>query len=592
MCASTVISPLLALLSPSESSPQLVLAALRSLNAVADSLLLCHPSKDRSYEGLLGLLYTERHLSTITDLLLQTSESTTVQQHINLTATLINKTCHEEHHRAMLAQAGVLEALAFKLASYVLATEYVLNPNLSSGLSSRSPVQLLPRPSNFKMSPILQAVSAIIQHSKLRAIQLLSAPVFASVFQRPDAYTTTYDSKSSLWDPHNSNKFAHRQTLPSVIDQMLPSLPGSHFRSSSAPMSNLTSVGALNSSGKQPLTSRSFSSAIEVIQSQGLEFIEEEQSPLIGWLLYVSRSENEVTGLTAAWVLAILYKHGLTKRGKEAAFALLLVPALSRMLDKDLKISSDATDAYDVCISTSPNKFIIETAPAILTMFAASSLEVQKAAADAGVIKKLSQLLKESYDEIPLNLSASMWAPDPSISERMDSRDDASKLGPDGLSPIACHMIRLRESVLLALAAIASDKDEYRKQIIENGVIPFVIKTLKPEDADPSVTTHDYAQSEGPPSTAPRSLLGNTKDAILAACGAAKSLSRSVSVLRTSLMDSGLIAPLFTLLKHQDMDLQIAATGVVCNLVLQFSPMQEVNTHLLLFRSGHMLIGG
>lgn len=42
-------------------------------------------------------------------------------------------------------------------------------------------------------------------------------------------------------------------------------------------------------------------------------------------------------------------------------------------------------------------------------------------------------------------------------------------------------------------------------------------------------------------------------------------------------MDAGLAAPLFGLLKHQDIEIQIQATAVVCNLVLDFSPMREVS---------------
>ena len=362
------------------------------------------------------------------------------------------------------------------------------------------------------------------------------------------------------------------------MDCLLPPLPGL-LRNSASSMSTGPPLGCFGSSGRQYQTSKSFSSAVEVIQSQGLEFIEEEESPLIRWLLFVARTKDEVTGLTAARLLAILHQHGLTKRGKESAFALLLVPTLSRTLDKDLKIPSDAAYAYDVGVLTSPNQFVLEQAPAILGILAANSIEVQKAAADAGVIKKLSQLLKESFDESSLTSSASLWAPQMSASETPESRDDASKLGSEGLSPIACHVMTLRESVLVALAAMASDKDEYRKAIIENGVIPFIIKTLKPEHIETSPDFQSSVHNGSFALAATKSVTGNPKDAILAACGAAKALSRSVSILRTSLMDAGLIPPLLVLLRHQDMDLQIAATGVVCNLVLQFSPMQEVKTH-------------
>ena len=41
-------------------------------------------------------------------------------------------------------------------------------------------------------------------------------------------------------------------------------------------------------------------------------------------------------------------------------------------------------------------------------------------------------------------------------------------------------------------------------------------------------------------------------------------------------MDAGLAAPLFVLLRNQDTEIQVAATAVICNLVLEFSPMRDV----------------
>ena len=471
----------------------------------------------------------------------------------------------------MLAHTGVLEALAVRLASFVVATGCSLNYSRDG---SKHIGDIAPATSRSRISPILQAIGAIIQHSKSRAIQFLNAPAFASVFPKPDAdLNSSYEKKPTVWGPNASTMFNVRQAPPNPLDTLIPPLPSTHFRSSLAPSSTFPPLGALGSSSKQNQMSRSFSSAIEVIQSQGLEFIEEEESLLIPWLLYIARVENEVTGLMASWLLAILYRHGLTKRGREAAFALLLVPSLVRMLDKDSKTSSVISNTYDTSVLASPDRHIKEQAPSVLAMLATNSLEIQKAAADAGAIKKLSQLLKESYDEMPASSLAAMWTPGSSTSKQFEGRDDSSKLGRVGLSATAYHVMRLRESVLIALAAIASDKDEYRRAIIDNGVVPFVIKTLKPEESDP--VPQSNGQTEGT-SRYRRSFTWNCKDAILAACGAARALSRSVSTLRTSLMDAGLPAPLFVLIKCQDMELQVAATAVVTNLVLHFSPMREV----------------
>jgi len=52
-------------------------------------------------------------------------------------------------------------------------------------------------------------------------------------------------------------------------------------------------------------------------------------------------------------------------------------------------------------------------------------------------------------------------------------------------------------------------------------------------------------------------------------------MSRSVSILRTSLIDYGVAKPIHALLTHPNVEVQIAATEVLCNLVLHFSPMRE-----------------
>jgi hypothetical protein len=66
---------------------------------------------------------------------------------------------------------------------------------------------------------------------------------------------------------------------------------------------------------------------------------------------------------------------------------------------------------------------------------------------------------------------------------------------------------------------------------------------------------------------------------LIAACKVTRSLSRSVSVLRTSLIDHGVAQPVYELLKHPSVEVQIAATEVITNLVLEMSPMRPVCLH-------------
>jgi armadillo repeat-containing protein 8 len=130
--------------------------------------------------------------------------------------------------------------------------------------------------------------------------------------------------------------------------------------------------------------------------------------------------------------------------------------------------------------------------------------------------------------------------------------------------------MRYREGILKALAALAPFKDEYRKAICDNGVVPYIIDSLKPR---PSEQPEDLSKSKNTVAD------GNPIPTLLAACGAARTLTRSVTALRTSLIDAGVTLPLVELIKHRDIEVQIAATSVICNLVLDFSPMREVRTY-------------
>jgi hypothetical protein len=243
----------------------------------------------------------------------------------------------------------------------------------------------------------------------------------------------------------------------------------------------------------------------------------------------------------------------------------LLIPILIRMLDKDYEIAGDDGVQYGGLIASTDR--LKEEAPAILATLVIDDQELQKHAVDGGAIKRLSQLLKETYNPIQENVRP-MWHVD---GEEKTTNTDAQSadcmLGSPGYSPIHCHVMRYRENILKALAALVPFKDEYRKAICENGVVPYIIDSLKPCSKDPLDTSN-------PKNTAAD---GNPTPTLLAACGAARMLTRSVSVLRTSLIDAGVATPLFALIRHQDTEVQIAATSVICNLALDFSPMKEVS---------------
>ena len=565
--AGCVFPPLLSILCPTESPPQLVLAALRALNTVADAALLNYNKTESADGKFVKVLYEDQHLANLAQILEQSSSALVIQQQISLVAALITKTCKEESQRKTLVLSGVLDALATNLATFVVATGGAAQSPHDNDFKPASAIA--PATTRSRLAPILQAIGTIISNSKARTSKFACAPAFTTIFPRsevdPYSWRAPYSRLSKRNAPRNS------------IDTLVPS--SSQFRESGSHSSNFPPLGTNSAWGNKQRASRGFSSALEITPTEVFSGTDEDETALVGWLVHVVRAETGVTRLMASWVITLLYRVGLANRRREMGLAFLLVPLLVRMLESDYKLPQDTLPSYDSSFLQRPDWLVMEYAPTVLAILVKDSIDLQKAAVDAGAIKRLSQLLKQSYDPLPTTSSTSMWDPHPPEANRSSHQDTSSttKLGSTGLTALAHHVLQMRESVLSCLASLATFKDEYRKAIIDNGVVPFVINSLKP-----------YAKSaaNGKPdadgSADKAGLAGNPIPVLLAACDTARALSRSVSTLRTSLVDAGLAAPLHVLLKHHDVEVQVAATAVVCNLVLEFSPMREVSNDSLL----------
>ena len=488
-----------------------------------------------------------------------------IQQQICLAAALITKTCKEESQRKTLAFSGVLDALATRLASFIVATRGpICAPDGPDDMETAGiPVAT----TRSRLSSILQAIGTIISNSKLRTTRFAYASAFTAVFPRSEADPYSWRA------PHA--RLSKRHTSNHSLDTFIPPLSSSQYRDGLSQTSNFPPLGAHGGLGSKQRSSRGFSSALEITPTEFFSTSDEDETPLITWLIHVIRFESDITRLMASWVLTLLYRAGLANRRREAGLAMLLVPLIVRMLASDYRLAPDTPPSYDNSVLHRPDWLITEHAPTVLAMLVVDSNELQRAAVDAGAIKRLSQLLKQSYDPLPNASTSSMWTPSPRVSSGMDVTDLAtvSRLGLTGLLPEAYHVLQMRESVLSALASMATFKDEYRKAIIDNGVVPFIIHSLKPQTKD---STNIFSNASD--TSDKHSSVGNPTPVLLAACGTARALSRSVGILRTSLVDAGLASPLYTLLKHRDIEVQNAATAVVCNLVLDFSPMREVSS--------------
>ncbi|KAL8872607.1 MAG: hypothetical protein Q9174_001788 [Haloplaca sp. 1 TL-2023] len=563
--ASSVIPSLLALLAATDSCDKVVLAALRTLNSVADASALEHLGTNGQGKGLVHSLYTEDGLTGIVQLLSQNSSSSVVQEQIALSAALIGKTCHDDGQRSLLVRRGVLEALACRLSTFIVATDYAFG-TARQQRDSHDGSGILPATTRSRLAPILAAIGRIIDTSKSRAQTFLSTPSLTVVLLRLEANIAGNSEKKAAPWQHSATFGSARPSVLSKLDDLLPQIPNLPNKTPLPESSYHPPLGIIGTSTRQPLSPRTPNYAQDTTYSQASKTAPEVENPLIAWLIYIARAESGVARSMAAWIISLFYRSGLIEKQREPSLAMLLVPLLVRSLDKNARDTTDDDSANKAHLSRSTQWDYQEQAPEILAVLTLDSPELQRAAVDAGVIKKLAQLLKETYNPLPTDTNMSQWNAEPQGEIGLNGCDETSSVVDSNVSPVDYQLARVREATLKAFGAIASIRDDYRKAIIDNGVIPFLIESLKSERG---------IQTNGDQIDNATHSARNSKGVILAACGAARSLSRSVSTLRTSLMDAGLAAPLFALLKHDDVKVQIAATAVITNLVLEFSPMRE-----------------
>ncbi len=543
-------------------------------------------------------LFSRQNLGSLCRVLSQSSPASHIQNQISIAASLIIRLCQEERHQQGLANSGVLDALATKLASFVVAEGLVIpGAEVSAQRDGLQEYFPQPAPPNANLSLILEALAVIIADSKCRAAQLLYSPsILATLPISPPVEFSASPSARAVWNAFNAAGLGGKSHLNSLnaIDYLLPWVPLSQLKSASAQASAFPPLGssgsrenlALNGNsgrhkyGGTPLPSWSESLG-EGLASQEttLSETEEPDSPLIAYLIFLIRTRTGLTRLMAASVLTHLYRTCLALKNRENAIALLVVPVLVDMFDDSTAPPPKGRDSYADEEALSVDRTIKERAPAVLAMLITDTESLQKAAFDAGVVSKLSKMLKVSYDPVTDSSQSQPWSPqnDPAS---VDFDVQTPRHSIDEGQPLSLvHKIKVREVALKAIAALVSFKDEYRKAIVDQGMIPYIVESMSSNPGKPSPRSAEKSEKMSLSSDdEPNQGYGvNPVSVLIAACGAVRAVSRSVSVLRTTLIDNGVAEPVFTLLRHPDIEVQIAATACLCNLVTDVSPMREVS---------------
>ncbi|OBT47784.1 hypothetical protein VE00_01431 [Pseudogymnoascus sp. WSF 3629] len=588
-CASA-LPAILSNLCPSTNPPQLVATALQALSNLTESTCLSLASSSFSITSLADSVFSAPHVGSVYKIFSQSSTLPHTRSQVCLAASLISKLCQNERHRSILANAGVLDALATRLAG-IIALQGLVIPGADAAVKKEGLLNKFPYAEGSEgadLAIILECIGIIVADSKLRACQLIYSSAILAVFPLfPITDFAPNRSTKAAWAAYNASDPSGRQLQMNAVDYLIPNVSTSYTNSVSGIGSAFPPLGTQGPSDSIMQDSGSKTAAwphrnpasTELLPgSSGVGDAEEPESPLVPYLIWLTRSSTDIGRLMAAYLLAGLYRAGVTAKSREISIGLLVIPILVGLLERTAEHST-TNDARQ----TAKLWLLMERTPAVIAKLIIDSEYLQKSAYDAGIISKLARMMKSSYDRVPTNHEARTWSSGGSSSE-VDKdgvhTSRSSKLGDSGFSALLLHKIRVRESVLRAIAALVPFKDEYRKSIVDQGTMPFIVESLKPHPEKPSHKVNEKSETTSKTSAGEASSLNsgfgiNPTSVLIAACGAVRHLSRSVSILRTTLVDNGVVMPIFNLLSHSDIEVQIAATATVCNIVTEFSPMRE-----------------
>ncbi|KAI1376188.1 ARM repeat-containing protein [Hypoxylon crocopeplum] len=529
---------------------RIVSAALRVVRDVAAAAAYSLPHTPLSSANLADMLFAGNPLESFYHIVSQPTPSPDSEAQISIVTHLIKDLCCEERHQSALVTSGILDALATKLASFAVSEGQVLpRAEIVARLEGLEEYIPAPAPNARSLDGVLGAIASIIKGSPFRACRLLYSPSILAVFpvvdidpcKSPRSLTRTMElpglrpTKHMDFEPMN-------MFLPRALTQA-----PNHGLPPGTSRETLTRSGRSTSRFQSRAASRTPSE--ETYASNNDVEGEDAESPLIPWLLTLIRSRGGSEMLTAVSVLTSLFKAGFSYKTREADLSLLAVPVLLRMLG-EVEAKMKDIDYNDCSRETTSMLNILEEAPATLADLITDSEPLQKAAFENNAVKMMCKLLKDSYDTPPPLAKSRYWS---LHSKNLDSERELPlecRLGEEGYHRYFVHRIKVRENTLRAIGALATFKDDYRKAVVEQGGIHYVVESL--------TLAHN-----------------NPIPVVLAACYTVRMLSRSVNILRTSLVDNGVAKPLFRLLRYPVVDMQVAASASVCNLVMDFSPMRE-----------------
>ena len=536
------------------NSPRIVTAALKTIESLVqashNSSIACEtadtPWREKWNRPVVARTYRA--------VLSQTTHSMQVKSQVSLVCQILCKTVASDQHQELLCSTGVLDSIAAHLASH-----YVHNhPRSAKAFSTIACT--LPAPPSLKLLPdILGAVNTLVEDSKYRVAKLLLSPSLAPLFP-------FYSSQAALEARiHQSSVYGTWDINPS--EMALPCIHNGIQKPDSSFSKAFPALGSTQADKNPALIDFAESDKSQAAASVGVD------SLFTPWLMHLMRTSLPLTRIRAARLLATIARAGFITRPKSYSVALLVIPLLldllkSSMLSTNLQNSDPLQDSQSHALQEVPIALahFLEEAPSI-------SSAVLKAAAEGAVVRETCQYLKKTFE--PIDVNAPLWSENvEDVSMNQDSAPTRS-LGKRGLSPKMVHVFNCRKAGLILLSCIASREDKYRKPLLDHGAMQYIVDSLAPLNAS-AVTS---LQSQGIKQKLDGTI-GNPNGVIIAACRATTAMSRSVLMLRTSLMDAAIAKPILDLVQHHETDVKVAALAVMCNFLIDSSPMRNVSRSL------------
>ncbi|KAJ8325837.1 hypothetical protein O5D80_006024 [Batrachochytrium dendrobatidis] len=255
---------------------------------------------------------------------------------------------------------------------------------------------------------------------------------------------------------------------------------------------------------------------------------------IIDVLFALVRDKRPTMRMAASTCLTYIHCASCIPRSQYSSVLAVLLPTIIKLFG-DTSPNTRSADTTTTAIG--------ERSLVLFAELVAGSDDLQAASIEADAIAKLAQIINtlmpvdgpttQGLNAIKQRKSTASWETTSSTAASLTFGNSTT---------------RQLEFALLAIANVCSLKEECRKQVIDVKLLPQIVTYLGHKN------------------------VGIRKNA----CKCARSLSRSVKMLRTSLMDAGLAPPLFELLFDSDIEVQIEASATLCNIVLDFSPMKKI----------------